>query len=248
MPVYHTVNGQVQETYTTVPVVDVQELLDYIHVELGVRTPPSKTEEFWQHLRDHGMPHAASFPGSDRHVPFSLYGDECVLGDPKDKVTGIYLQMTMFKPQHTREAQFLLFAMQDADMVHTGMKTLEPVLKHIVWSCNNAYEGVYPACDSSGRPLTGRKLAKAGTRMADDRRYACAELKGDWKWHERWLRLQATPVCRQCCYLCGAQAADTPMRYYAIGDNPPWASTEVSTPGFIMNKVRPGILSLLSMS
>ena len=125
---------------------------------------------------------------------------------------------------------------------------LEPVLKHIVWSCNNAYEGVYPACDSSGRPLTGRKLAKAGTRMADDRRYACAELKGDWKWHERWLRLQATPVCRQCCYLCGAQAADTRMRYYAIGDNPPWASTEVSTPGFIMNKVRPGILSFLSMS
>ena len=236
------INGQMTEVETTVPVVDVHELLDYLRTELKLVPPPEVVQNYWRHLRECDMPHAKCFPGDDDHIPFSLYGDECVLGDPKDKVTGIYLSLTLFKPKSVREGQFLLFCMQDEHMIHDQLRTLRPVLQHLVWSCNVAFSGVYPELDAFGQQLPMKKRRLAGTMMAGNCRYACAELKGDWKYHERVLRLKATPVSRECCFLCDAHAADDTLRYYSIGDEAPWVATEVTTAGFINRKVRPGPL------
>ena len=243
VPVAEMVNGTLVETEAKVPVIDVHELLDYLHTELNIRCPMEETHRFWNHLRANGMPFATSFPGTDDHIPFSLYGDECVLGDPKDKVTGIFLSLTLFKPKGVRQGQFLLFCTQDAHMIHDNLKTLIPVLRHIVHCCNSAFAGVYPSTDACGEALPAKKAALAGRRMAGDRLYACSELKGDWKYHERILRLKATPVSRECCFLCNAEAADTDLRYYDIDDSAGWLGTEVSTATFINRKVRPGPLS-----
>ena len=248
VPVLEMVGGSLKETETTVPVLDVHELLDYIYTDLNVQCPPEETERFWEHLRSNGMPHATHFPGTDRHIPFSLYGDECVLGDPKDKVTGIFLSLTLWKPKAVRLGQFLLFSMQDANMVHEELRTLTPILRHIVWSCNVAFSGIYPETDAAGKPLPANKAKLAGRRMAGGCLYACAELKGDWKYHERVLRLQATPASTELCFLCDARAADSHLRYYNIDDNADWLATEVSTVGFINKKVRPGPLSLLPIA
>ena len=175
------INGQMTEVETTVPVVDVHKLLDYLRTELKLVPPREVVERYWRHLRENGMPHAKFF--EDDHIPFSLYGDECVLGDPKDKVTGIYLSLTLFKPKSIREGQFLLFCMQDEHMIHDQLKTLRPVPQHLVWSCNVAFSGVYPELDAFGQQLPMKKRRMAGTKLAGDCRYACAELKGDWKYH-----------------------------------------------------------------
>ncbi|CAE7228588.1 unnamed protein product, partial [Symbiodinium pilosum] len=233
VPVYRMINGQLTEVETTVPVLDVHELLDYLRTELKLAPPTEVVHKYWQHLRDCDMPHAKHFPGTDDHIPFTLYGDECVLGDPKDKVTGIFLSLTLFKPKTIREGQFLLFCMQDEHMVHDELKTLRPVLQHLVWGCNVAFNGVYPENDAFGRPLPLKKRRWAGTMMADGCRYACAELRGDWKYHERILRLRATPVSRECCFFCDAEASDGNLRYYSIGDEAPWVATETNTAGLI---------------
>ena len=244
IPIYATVNGEKREVETTVPVLDVHELLDYLRTDLELAPPEKVVKQFWQHLRAVDMPYAQSFPGTDDFIPFSLYGDECVLGDPKDKVTGIFLSLTLFKPKAARQSLFLLCCLQEENLIHENLKSLSPTLQHIVWSCNVAFAGVYPETDAFGKPLTPAKQKIAGRIMAGGCRYACAELKGDWKYHERVLRLQATPVSRECCFLCDAQASDEPLRYYAIGDEAPWVATEVTTAGFINRKIRPGPLRI----
>ena len=246
VPIYEIGDdGSKNESTTEVPVLDIHEVLDYLHAEVGLQCPAEVCKQYWDHMRGCDMPHAKSFPGSDAHVPFSLYGDECVLGDPKDKITGIFVSLTLFKPKAARQSQFLVFCMQDANIIHENLRTLEPILRHIVYTSNIAFHGVYPRTDMYGAPLTPQKLAKAGRCFSDSRQYACVELRGDWKWHERVLRLKCTPVSRTCCFLCDAQSDDSHLRYYSIGENASWRSTEVTTAGFIANKLRPGTLSHL---
>ena len=164
---------------------DPHELLDFLQTELKLICPLEKVREYWKHLREHGNPFALAFPGSDSHVPFTIYGDELTLGkDAKDKVTGIFLQLTLFKPRAARQGMWLLCAVQDAVMVHDNMKTLKPLLEHVVWSCNQAFEGRYPCVSKDGAPLRGLKAQKAGAEFAGGARFACCEYRGDWKWHE----------------------------------------------------------------
>ena len=247
VPIYEMVDGERREGQTTVPVLDVHELLDFLHKDLLLQCPPEDTRRYWQHMRACSMPHAVNFPGTDNHVPFSLYGDECCLGDPKDKVTGIYVSLTLFKPKLAKYREILIVAMQDSIMIHEGLKSLLPVLRHIVWSCNVAFEGKYPSCNAAGELLPPRKQQMAGQKFADQRKYACVELKGDWKWHERVLRLINTPVSIKCCFLCRAEARDNNLRYYDTSPRAPWIGSEFSTPGFITNAIRPGNLSILDM-
>ena len=236
---------------TTVPVLDVHELLAYIHNDLRLQCPEDKVRQYWQHLRSCGMPFATNHPGSDSHVPFSLYGDECSLGDPKDKVTAMFLTLTLFKPKKVRLGQFLLFAMKDEYMVHDSLATMTPILKHIVWSANLAFKGHYPVTDAFGNSLPASKRRKAGQLLVPDgTKFACSEIRGDWKWHERILRLRHTPVSKKVCFMCDAVGDDNcPAKYYDTcdddADGPGWVSTEKTTAQFINEKVRPGILSPL---
>ena len=229
---------------TTIPVLDPHEVLDYLQTELKLECPRDKTQQYWKHLQDHGNPFALQIGSNDCYVPFTIYGDELTLGkDSKDKVTGVFLQLTLFKPRAARQGMWLLCAIQDSVMVHADMKTLQPVLDHIVWSCNVASDGRYPHVASDGSPLTGGKALKAGMPFFNGSRFVCAELRGDWKWHERTLRLVRTPVSKRCCFLCNAEASDSPLRYYDIQDGAGWRATQLDTHAFVQHAVRPGVWS-----
>ena len=245
MPIYEFRAGTWQVGELVIPVLDVHELLAYIHQELMIQCPPEDVQRFWRHLKDNGaIPE--SHPASDSHIPFSLYGDECVVGgDPRDKVTAMFLQVTLFRPKATRLGNFMLFSVKDEFLVHSGLKSLAPILDHIVWSCNVAFQGFYPQTDAQGQPLPPQKQRMAGKPLTapDNNRFCCVELKGDWKWHERTLRLHATPTSKEFCFLCDARADDSNLSYANIADDAPWINTEVTTPGFMVKKLRPGLLS-----
>ena len=246
VPIYEIgPDGSKYEATAEVPVLDVHELLDYLYTEVGLRCPAEVCKQYWEHMKGHGVPHAKFFPGCDAHIPFSIYGDECVLSDPKDKITGIFITLTLFKPKAARQSMWLVFCMQDCNMIHENLKTLQPVLKHLVYTSNIAFEGIYPQTDMHGQALPASKAAKAGKYFTDQRKYGCAALRGDWKWHERVLRLKCTPVSRSCCFLCDAQSDDSNLRYYNIEEDAAWRSTEVTTSRFIATKLRPGNLSYL---
>ena len=250
MTIYEGFEGIRREVETTVPVLDPHELLDYLQTNLQLECPLDKVRAYWKHLRENGNPFACNFPaGSDLNcmVPFTIYGDELTLGkDSKDKVTGIFLQLTLFKPKAARQGIWLLCAVQDACMVHGNLKTLAPIMEHIVWSCNQACAGTYPTMSRTGSALTGYKSKKAGQKFSGDTRWVCAELRGDWKWHERTLRLLRTPVSKKCCFMCDAEATDGPLRYYNFRDDAAWRSAQLDTNGFLQKALRPGLLSIVA--
>ena len=236
---------------TTIPVLDPHELLDFLQTELQLQCPMDKVRAYWKHLRDNGYPFAKNFPARnedlDCMVPFTIYGDELTLGkDSRDKVTGIFLQLTLFRPRQSRQGIWLLCAVQDACMVHENLQTITPILEHIVWSCNQACIGSYPTVSRTGSALTGLKSKKAGQKFSGDTRWVCSELRGDWKWHERVLRLLRTPVSKKCCFMCDAEASDAPLRYYDHGDGAAWRHAQFDTATFLRCALRPGQLSILA--
>ena len=202
---------------------------------------------FLETLERAWRPWAPNHPGSNEsHIPFSLYGDECVLGNPRDKVTAMFLQLTLFKPKSIRLGHFMLFCIKDEFLVHNNLKSLSPILDHLTWSANQAMTGYYPHCDAKGQPFPPEKQRLAGKPLtAAHHKFSCVEFKGDWKWHERVWRLRATPSSKECCFLCGARAEDGPLSYSNISDDAPWMSTMVTTPTFLTQKVRRGLLSAL---
>ncbi|CAE7710478.1 unc-89 [Symbiodinium sp. CCMP2592] len=249
--IYEGFEGDRKVVHTTVPVLDPHELLDFLYTELKLECPMSKVRGFWQHMIANNFPFALHHPhraALETMQPFSIYGDELTLGkDPKDKVTGIFLQLTLFKPKAARQGIWLLCALQDACCIHDNLATLTPVLEHIVWSCNQACTGSYPTVSRTGSALTGLKAKKAGQKFSGDTRWVCAELKGDWKWHERTLRLLRTPVSKKCCFLCNAEASDAPLRYYDDGDGAAWRHTLFDTADFLRRAIRPGQVSPLTL-
>ena len=228
-----------------VPILDIHELLDYLCNEVKIQCPHDQVREYWKHLRDVKMPFALSHPGTDKHVPFSIYGDECVIGqDPHDKVLGLFISLTLFRPRSVRRGQFLVFAMHVDSMINDELATLMPVLQHLVWSANMAFEGRYPVTAMDGSPLPPKKQARAGRAIG--RCFACCEIKGDWKFHEKWLRLIRTPVSVNPCFLCNAQNRDNDMRYYNTDEDAAWIDTEVDTHNFISDMLRPGPISAMA--
>ena len=250
VPILENSSGVMKEILMPIPVVDIHALVDYLYTNLKLQCPAERTREYWHHLRAQNNPFAKNFPGTDEHIPFSLYGDECCLGnDPKDKVTGIFLSFTLFKPRSVREGQFLICAVQDSVLIHENMRSLRPILKHIVWSCNCAFEGRYPSSDADGKPLPASKQNLAGKVFESNRLFSCVELRGDWKWHERVMRLLSTPTSIRCCFLCNAHARDGHLRYYNHDEAAGWVHTEYTTLDFLTcNVLRPGLLRLLPLS
>ena len=134
VPVWSWLQGVKTRIEVEVPVLDVHEVLWYLHSRLGIRTPPQKVAEYWDHKTKHGNPHALGFPGSTcgaGHLPFSLYGDEVsvgAFGDPADKITGVFVSLTLFKPRVIKYGHHLVFGMKDCEMIHEGLETMLPIL------------------------------------------------------------------------------------------------------------------------
>ena len=223
----YTSAGTKEEIFISIPVMDVHKLLLYLHQDVGVQCPGEKVREFWEHLPAVNMPFAQGHPAGSagNHIPFSLYGDECCIGqDPHDKVTAMFLSMTLFRPRSVRQGQHLLFAIHEDLIIHENLRTLHPILQYIVYSANRAFEGTGPSSP----------------------RFAAVELKGDWKWHEKVLRLRPTPVSRKPCYMCDAESNDSRLRFYDTGTSerdPEWAATVLSTAEFVAKKLREGVVS-----
>ena len=173
---YSKATGANEESTMEVPVMNVAKLLSYLHHEVGLQCPIETIEEYWDHLQSVNMPFANLHPGRRQHVPYSIYGDECCIGqDPHDKCTAIFLSLTLFRPKSVRQGQFLLCALPEDIIIHDEMKTLYPILEFIVRCANQAFDGIdtagpcFACCE-----IKGRGLEMAG-KMVKTTVYSCLE-------------------------------------------------------------------------
>ena len=144
----------------TVPLLDPSEVLAYLVDDVGLACPQEEQTRYWNFHRTHLEDH----PASDQHVPVSLYGDDVQINRQGDSITGLYLNLTLFRPKKVRCTHYCIWAMRTH--LVAGCFTLWPILAFIVASLNKAFHGA----------------GKSGTK------FALAELKGDWPWLRKILR------------------------------------------------------------
>ena len=234
VPVYSYATGAAKIVETNIPILEPHCILQYLYHDVGLRVPSEELEQFWQHLLSVRHPWAMSHPGKGSHTPISLYGDECRIGEATDKVTAIFMSLTLFKPKSVRHSQFLLACIRNELIVDENLQSLDPILRHIVWSCNMAFHGVWPTCGPYGEALPASKQRFAGQLLCGGDKFTVFELKGDWAWHRKTLRLVPQWNSNLMCFLCRARSDDRRgCPYYELGTGARWVATEIDTCTFI---------------
>ena len=162
------------------------------------------------------MPHRSScpievrlgnHPASDSHIPVSLYGDEVVVNRQGDSITAIYLSLTLWKPKRVRCTHYQVFAMRSHRI------TLWPILGFIAQSLNKAFDG----CGKSGC------------------KFSVSELKGDWVWLRKVLRLGPSYTGNHVCFLCHATVHLHSSPFWDMEGN----NQEVSTENYLATMMDP---------
>lgn len=92
----------------------------------------------------------------------------------------MYLSLTLFKPKKIRCTHYCIWAMRTH--LIAGCFTLWPILAFIVAALNRAFHGV----GHSGK------------------KFALAEIKGDWPWLRKILRFDPSFTGNRVCFLCHA--------------------------------------------
>lgn len=185
----------------TVPILDPSEVLSYLVDDVGLACPQDEQARYWDFHREYLEGH----PASDQHVPVSLYGDDVQINRQGDSITGLYLNLTLFRPKRVRCTHYCIWAMRTH--LVAGCFTLWPILAFIVSSLNKAFHGV----------------GKSGTK------FALAELKGDWPWVRKILRFAPSFTGNKVCFLCHATVWQHRCPYYDVDGH----CAEISTAEYL---------------
>ena len=175
---------------------DVHEVLAYVHDVAKLRTPTSHVEFYWNWGRRFGAPWAKL--GGPSVIPCGLYADETRYGGPysqEDKVLGVFLNLVLHRPRSIRYSRFCIFAVRSALVL--GNRTLYPIFRRIVWGFHLAFRGVRP----DGSPL-----------CMDGSTFLCTELRGDLGWMKLIWNFKPGWQSRDVCWFCQATNTDYTCR------------------------------------
>ena len=175
-------------TTTKLPMLDVHDVLAYVHDVAKLRTPASHIEMYWNWGRRFGAPWAKL--GGSSVIPCGLYADETRYGGSysDDKVLGVFLNLVLHRPRSIRYSRFCIFAVRSALVL--GNRTLYPIFRRIVWGFHLAFRGVRP----DGLPL-----------CSDGSTFLCTELRGDLGWHKLIWNFKAGWQAKEVCWFCKAK-------------------------------------------
>ena len=137
-------------------------------------------------------------------MPVGLYGDETKFGthESQDKLTGIFLNLVLFRPKSIRLSRFLVFAIRSNHVA--GPETFYPVLARLTWSLGWAAKGLWPRTnmDGSSLPCNGpAALTKAHLT------FRVTELRGDLAWHKFIWNLSSGWTSSEVCFFCQARSS-----------------------------------------
>ena len=148
------------------PMLDVHEVLRYIHDDAGLRTPDEHIDFYWDWCQAAGCGFARLGGRGKGMIPTGLYADETKFGGnfSDEKVFGMFINLPLHRPRSIRYSRFCIFACRSSLLV--GTKTLYPIMARVVWGFHYAFRGKKP---------TGESLCKDGAR------FLCTELRGEPK-------------------------------------------------------------------
>ena len=202
-----------------------------------------------------------------RVCPLGMHGDEAG-GHGHSKIL-VMTWGSVAVDRSTLDSRILFTMLKDSESA--GRPTTDGTHNVLVWSLQALAAGVYPSKDEHGRAFGPEhhpdRAALAGQSLASARCGVFAEMRGDWEYLWKALRLRQFYGTDQCCHLCGAHKKDPARLYTACRrasalrtthvSNAEWMASATSVlrriPGFhvwrcffdIMHTMDLGILQLI---
>ena len=203
------------------PVQLPHKVLEYLITECGLLLDDKLVANYWSHLES-VKDEVAMATKEFRRIaaagtgtlcwPLGLHGDEAHIGiinNPSNKVTGVTLNIPLFRPKATRLSRWLLFVVE-SDRLLSVEETIFPVLAVITESLNHAIE----------HGVAGR-------------RFILTELRGDQVWFRFIFKHKAYWIGKNICFRCRACTQPTTLNYLLNNVPGGWESTMRSTEEFI---------------
>ena len=222
------------------PILHPHRILSYLWNDVGIEISQSDVAQFWRHSREFGEPFATDNPASCAHVPIGIHGDSARLWTQYkfEKITGISMNLPLFRPRSIRHSRFLLISIPTEKLVKN--RTVNEVWKRLLWSLQSAFHGVNPPRGMPGRPLSEADIKRSGSPLTRTMtKFALTELRGDWEWHRDVWRPSASWISNVICFKCPALArGDEKYLYYNHGSTCEWLQEEFGLAQFISRRLR----------
>ena len=243
VPDEKTPRGVSIESY---PIIYPHRVLSYLFDHVGIELDYTEIEKFWTHSRQMQEPWALESPCTSEHIPLGIHGDAAKLWTvyQVEKMVAIHFNILHFRPASIRYSRFLLFSIPRNKLLKN--RTLNVVLKHLVWSFNWAYTGKHPESGPGNAPLFGNHRKLAGSPICRaNRKFALVELRGDQEFHRDIWRFTSSWQSNVVCHRCPAVAKGDPAYlYYNVGPTSRWLDEEFSLTQFVSRRLKESQLSL----
>ena len=224
-------------TFESQPMLWPHEIFDYLFNDLGFTVSLEERKSYWEEAKSSGEPWAVRNPASVAHHPCGIYGDSARLPTSytQEKVTGIFLNLVLFRPRSIRCSRFLLWSCDTKKLFRN--RTTNQILRYIVWSFQFAFIGKHPTHTMGGRPLD---TPKAGTPLTPANDCFCiTENRGDWEWHLLLWRFNASWKGNEICYRCPAVCTGpVGMCYCTTNEDADWLHQEFGTSQFLARRLK----------
>ena len=192
------------------------EIISYLY-KSGLEIDKKAVKHFWRTSRSNGEQWALFSKASESHVPLGFYGDGAAMilkYGKQESVIGLFMNLPLWRPKTVRCSRFLLFTIEEARL--WKFHSLNIVLRHIVWSFNLLYSGLHPAVGMRGEQLPPDMMRLANTPICENLDvFTVTEIRGDWSWMKKILRIRASWQGHSTCHLCSAKSTGPYSdRYY----------------------------------
>eukprot|EP00439_Symbiodinium_sp_Y106_P016902 s996_g2.t1 len=173
--------------YRPVPIFWPHEVLRYMFESVGVKIPNAKLVEYWAKAREHTLSWAKdSENDASPRIPVKLFGDDATYNQQGDKVLAFILSCPLWRPRSGRASRWPVAVVSLKG--NLGFPTIQPLLRALVWSLNQAFDLPSP---------TGLL-------------FQCTEVGGDWKYQREALNLKCHWNSESMCHFCSLQRSDFP--------------------------------------
>lgn len=201
------------------PILFPHEILWYLWDNIGLSLDPQEVQNYWANARDAGEPWALDSSATAQHIPVGLYGDAARLSTvfQVQNQFGLFLNLVLFRPKSVRASRYLLWSCDKSKCFKN--RTINKVLRVLVWSLNAAFRGMWPVTDYKGCPLQG---SHCGTPLTSSgQKFAVTELRGDWEFHKQiWRFKDCSWKAITPCYRCPAlSTSDNARMLYHTTDS-----------------------------
>lgn len=224
------------------PILFPHRIFDYVFNECNLDIPTADINQFWDNAVAGGEPYA--HPESRHRVPLGFYGDaaQLVTKIRVEKMLCLWCNIPIFRPKSIRFSRFLCWSC-DVSYLYKN-RTVNTVLRWLVWSFNALYDGRYPLSRPGNRPLEPHERDRAGKWITKNKlQFQVVELRGDWEFHKMVWQFKCSwkgGVNVGICFRCPAmiRCRDPGLLYWNMDDETgTWATEEFSTAEYISKRL-----------